>query len=1171
MNKSAIKNFAVTARIKLMEAVEQKAYELGISRNEVKDPEVYQEGFHINGKFFKKYQMKQRDKLLQKINDQGFDQVVEEVAYTWFNRFIAIRFMEVNEYLPTGVRVLSSTESGKIEPDAVTEVLTIVEDLDLDLKVVYRLQDENDIEELFKYILVKQCNKLGEIMPMMFEQIENYTELLLPNNLLSESSVVRDLVKMIDETDWNNQVEIIGSLYQEYISEKKAEVDRYVKNGKKVSKEDLAAKTQLFTPKWIVKYMLENSLGKLWIQGNERQDFYKDMNYYVSNESLDSLSSSGEVSINPEEIKVLDPCVGSGHILVSAFDLLFKIYQSVGYSNNDIPKLILEKNLYGLEIDERAVQLTYFALFMKARSYSRKIFKQNIEPNIYAVQESSGLSKDVIDFIRDNTNCFEEITCLLKQFKNAKQFGSLIKIENRIDFHLLINEIQKLLDKNSNDIFTDSYKDTIKERILPLIHQAQIMDQKYDVVITNPPYLGRRNMNTSLTDFIDKYYPNSKMELYAVFIEACIYYTKENSYFSMVTRDSWMFTGSFKDLRVNILSNYTIDSMLHLGPYAFEEIKGEVVTTTSFSIKTAQPSNYMGVYYRLVDIKNANEKKIFFLNNKVNYIKINQEDFQNIEGWPLSYWIEKEDMDCFSNSKTLSSIAPPKKGLDSNGESEQYFRKWYEVEFSKIYLNSLDDKEEYKWFEIDMGGDYRKWYGNRTEIINYENNGQLLKNKKKKANIRNENYYFKKSLTYGVISSQNVSFRVSYDNSLFYQHGANCFPEDEIYYFILALGNSKVTNRLLTYIAPTLTFTVGDVAKLPVLLPEQEMNNYISDLVKNNVSISKEEWDSFEIAWEFKKHPILNSDCNLISDAFNKWVERTNAWLVALKKNETKINEFLIKTYGLEDKLNSAIGDDEVTIRTANLIREVKSFLSYYIGCAFGRYSLDRDGLAYTGGILDTSTYKTYRVDSDNIIPLTDDEYFENDIVSRFIDFVRVTFGQDTLERNLDFIADVLTKKANETSRQRIRRYFTKEFYKDHLQTYQKRPIYWLFDSGKNDGFKALIYIHRYDGGTVAKVRTDYLHTLQRKYEAEMSRLDLVLESDVATQEKTKAKKQKEKLQKQWLECQQYDQIIAHVANQKIEIDLDDGVKVNYEKFQNIDVPQGEGKPSLKANLLAKI
>ncbi|HHW39001.1 MAG TPA: BREX-1 system adenine-specific DNA-methyltransferase PglX [Bacillales bacterium] len=1183
MNKSAIKNFAVTARVKLMDAIQHKAYELGITKNEIKEPDVYQDGFRINDIFFRKFQKKQRDMLLQKIKDKGCDQVIEEVAYTWFNRLIAVRFMEVNEYLPTGVRVLSSIVSGKVEPDAVSEVLNIADDLELDLDVVYRLQDENNTEELFKYILVKQCNKLGEIMPMMFEQIEDYTELLLPDKLLTEGSVVRDLISMIDEEDWKEQVEIIGWLYQYYISEKKDEVFADLKKNKKITKENIPAATQLFTPKWIVQYMVENSLGRLWLESHPDKELQKEWKYYLEDaeqepEVKEQLGKIINKELSPEEIKVLDPCMGSGHILVYAFDVLYQIYKNAGYAEKDIPQLILEKNLYGLDIDDRAAQLAYFALMMKARSYNRRIFRKKIELNVCSIQESNGISEETLDYFVGNSLEKEDVQYLLNVFKDAKEYGSILDVNN-IDFESIEQKLDNMqILEEISDMFSLEYRDLILEKFPAIVKQARIMSQKYEAVITNPPYMGQNSMSQVLKTYLGRHYRDCKIDLFAVFIEKINKLTKEGYFNATINQHTWMFLGSFEKLREKMLENQTIINLLHLGTKTFEEVGGEVVQSTSYVLKKVNNINYNCVYVRLVGYSNSVLKEKEFFSEENRYF-VKQNEIKMLPNYSISYWGSEQTRKIFRDSKKLNDISTPKMGMRT-GNNERFLRKWYEVGFNDIGLSLSKNEafeQNHKWIPYNKGGDFRKWYGNHDYVVNWENDGFDIKENTKLNypqlgenlgwKITNEEDYFKPTISWSRISTSRFGIRY-YPKGFIFDTAGCCIIDAPI--SLLGLLASKVTSYFLNMINPSLAFQVGDLKKLPILkYPEQEIHK----ITLQNIELSNVDWDSFELSWDFKYSPLLinKTHTESISISYEKWELSVNSRIEIMKQNEEELNRIFIDIYGLQNELTPEVDDKDVTVRRADKERDIQFFLSYAVGCMLGRYSLNQGGLVFAGGEFDESKYEKFKVDLDNIIPITDDEYFEDDIVSRFIDFVRVTFGQDTLEENLSFIADALGKKVNETSRQRIRRYFVKEFYKDHLQTYQKRPIYWLFDSGKNDGFKALIYMHRYDIGTVATIRTDYLHRLQRKYEAEMSRLDFIQESDVSTQEKTKAKKQKEKLQKQLLECQQYDQVIAHVANQKIEIDLDDGVKVNYEKFQNIEVPQGEGKKSLKANLLAKI
>ncbi|HGH7180312.1 TPA: BREX-1 system adenine-specific DNA-methyltransferase PglX [Bacillus luti] len=1189
MNKTAIKNFAVSARTKLIDAVKQKAYELGITETEIKEPETYEDGFRINNKFFKNYELEQRKKLIQKIEEKDYKQVIEEVSYTWFNRFIAIRFMEVNEYLPTGVRVLSSAQEGKNEPDVIGEVTNIAEDLGLNLDIVYRLQDENKTEDLFKYIFIKQCNKLGEIMPMMFETIQDYTELLLPDNLLGEGSVVRDLVSVIEEADWKEQVEIIGWLYQYYISEKKDEVFADLDSNKKITKENIPAATQLFTPKWIVKYMVENSLGRLWLDSHPTEDLHRQWKYYLEEagqepnvqEQLEKLRNK---ELSPEDITVLDPCMGSGHILVYAFDVLYNIYQHAGYSEREIPQLILEKNLYGLDIDDRAAQLAYFALMMKARSYNRRIFRRPLELNICSIRESNGISEEVINYFVGNSLDKDEVEYFVEVFKNAKEYGSILNVKS-IDLESLKIRLKEIEEKEIlGELFEEGYRDILLEKMGLLLKQAEIMSQQYDVCITNPPYMVNDHMNPTLKKFLSKYYKEGKEDIYGAFLIKCMDFIKKSGFTALLTRHSWMYLPSFRALREIIINNFKLNNLLHLGAGAFEEINGEVVQASSFVLRKSNVNTNESIFVRLVDYKNSNEKEKNFF-NKQNYYCKYIKSFSNIPGNPISYLANENIFNIYSTTQVLSEVADAKQGLIT-GDVNRFARLWYEVNNKNIGFNLVNRHESIlsnkKWFPYIKGGEFRRWFGNNDYIVNWENDGEEIRGFKNdlgklRSRPQNLDWYFQENLSWTKVTSGDFSVRYVPTGSIFSDAGMSVFIDNSEINYFCGLLNSKIVTHILKLLSETLNYEQGNIARIPIKLINNTAKEVVNELVNECIAISKKDWDSFERSWGFKKHPILLSknESEGLVQAYLNWESFSAEEFQKLKQKEEALNSIFIESYGLQNELNSEVEDKGVTVRKADKERDIKSFISYAVGCMFGRYSLDREGLVFAGGEFDGNNYKTFKVVTDNIIPISDDEYFEDDIVNRFIDFVRVTFSEETLEENLDFIAEALNKKGNETSRQRIRSYFLNEFYKDHVKTYtinkQKRPIYWLFDSGKNNGFKALVYMHRYDVGTVAEVRTDYLHTLQRKYEAEIARRDVLLESDASTKDKTRAKKEKEKLQKQLLECQQYDQVIAHIANQKITIDLDDGVKVNYEKFQNVELSQGEGKKPLKANLLANI
>ncbi len=1208
MDKTAIKNFAVWARKKLIEDIKQEAYEIGITEKGIKEPEVSTSDTMIIGdRSLNKAEMAQRRSLVSRIKEKGFNNVIEEVAYTWFNRFIALRFMEVNEYLPTGVRVLSSIEPGKKEPDIIKEALNIA--LDLDKELVYTLQDDNDTETLYRYLLVKQCNALKEILPGLFEKIEDYTEILIPSNLLTEGSVIRQLVDDISEEDFKDQVEIIGWMYQYYISEKKDEVFEGLKKNIKITKENIPAATQLFTPDWIVKYMVENSLGRLWLEGHPNEELKGNWKYYLEEaeqepdvqKQLDEIRAKSK-DIRPEDIKVLDPAMGSGHILVYAFDVLYDIYKSEGYSERDIPRLILENNLYGLDIDGRAAQLAYFAVMMKARSKSRRIFREKVNINICSIQESNGFPKEAIDyFVNQNENETvkridrEDVEYLINVFHDAKEYGSILEVKP-IDFDAIERRVEEIRYGGIGDLFECQYRNIILDKIPALIKQARIMSQKYDVVVTNPPYMDMGNLGCTDKRHVKELFKDSKNDFYSIFIDKARDYTSKKGFYAMITPQSWMFASVYEKFRLQILKNNNVYSMLHLGTNAFEEIKGEVVNTVTFVTRKCTNINWNPVFCDLTIYKDSKTKEKNFLECDCIFENYRQVDFTYIPKSPIAYWISKSLVQIFKNKKKSLKIKAGR-GLQT-GDDSKYVRNWREVSVDRI---NLINNEGMKWFLFAKGGGFRKWYGNNEYVVDWENNGSNIKSahdaKIISATLRNIDLYFNSSVTYTYITSGKFNARFTDDRFIY--SGAGPAVSSENNYFLLAFLNSNVFIKCIgTLKGETMRFETGDIENIPLYkssLHEIE----VMDLVQQNIQISKTDWDSFEISWDFEKHPLLTCKGNstTIKQAFNNWAAFTEKQFNQLKANEEELNRIFIEIYGLQDELTPEVEDKDVTIRKADRVRDIKSFISYAVGCMFGRYSIDAEGLVYAGGdfkdkwkyeegqwkvrkilkdeegkvVEDAWLDATFVPDMDNILPITDDEYFEDDIVNRFIEFLKITFGEDTLEENLDYIADTLGKKASETARQAIRRYFLKDFYKDHVKVYQKRPIYWLFDSGRQDGFKALIYMHRYDEFTVARVRTDYLHKLQKSYEAEIKRLDIVIDSNVSQREKTNARKKKEQILKQMEECLQYDQVIAHVANQRIQIDLDDGVKVNYDKFQGVEIPQGEGRKPLKADLLAKI
>lgn len=1191
MNKTAIKNFATWARRKLIEDITYKANLLGISEKGIEDElpqstsdlKFYNVGMNepvaISGKDIKK-----RESLVEAIKAKeqsfddyikGFEAVIDEVAYTWFNRLIAIRFMEANDYLPSGVRVLSSASEGKREPDLVTNPF----DSDLEFKdeerdMIFQLKDENKLDELFRMLFIKQCNALHSILPVLFEETDDYSELLIPISFTDEEGIVHKLVNDIDEEDFREQVEIIGWLYQYYISEKKDEVFAALKKNKKITKENIPSATQLFTPDWIVKYMVENSLGRLWLEGHTNEELQSSWKYYLEEAEqeaevqaeLDRIREESK-TISPEDIKVLDPSMGSGHILVYAFDVLYQIYVSAGYSEREIPRLILEKNLYGLDIDDRAGQLAYFSLIMKARSYSRRLFRKvdennPIKVNICSIQESNGLTQDDVKYFANGDNELEkDLAYLVEVFTDAKEYGSILDV-HPVDFDKIEDRLEEIR-TDITDLFNVESRDRLVEMLPSLIKQGRVMSMKYDIVSTNPPYLTITNSDNKLQSYIKKHYPNSKSDLCTAFIEKSISYSKENKYISLITMNSWMFLGSYENFRTILINNLSIYNMLHLGSRAFDEIGGEVVQTVSWIMRNNSLID-IGKYIRLIDFNSSYLKKINFF-EKNNFYICKESSFKKLPGNIIAYWISDKMKSVFDNNKVLGEIAHVKKGMDT-GENEKYLRIWHEVSNIKIgfKLSSGEDTIKFnkKWVPYNKGGSFRKWYGNNTFIINWENNGSSLKNSKR-ANLRSIQLYFKESLTWTLIGNGNgLSLRYSPKGHIFDSNGSSIFSSELIYY-ILSLCLSNVGKEIFKILSPTLAFNIGDVAKFPLINVDKLLLNNINKYSKTNIDISKKDWDSFETSWDFKTHPLIEFKSDNIENSYNNWSEFTEKQFNQLKANEEELNRIFIDIYGLQDELNPEVEDKDVTIRKADKERDIKSFISYAVGCMLGRYSLDVEGLAYAGGEWDSSKYKTFIPDPDNCIPITDEEYFDDDIVGRFVEFVKIVFGKETLEENLKFIADALGTKGK-TSREVIRNYFLKDFIKDHNKIYQKRPIYWMFDSGKQNGFKALVYMHRWNADTIGNMRIEYLHRMQRVYEKEIIRMQDTIDTSDNNKAIKDATKAKEKLQKQLKEAKDYDEKVAHLALSRIDIDLDDGVKVNYEKVQTAN----DGK---KLDILAKI
>ena len=1184
MNKTALKNFAIWARKKLISDITYSAGLLAVNENGIGEPLPQSRSdlqlFDIGTKDYaevKGERISQRNSLVSAIRAKAeeldnykvaFEYIVEEVAYTWFNRMIAIRFMEVNGYLP--IRVLSS-ESGKHEPDIVTTPFDAgLEFTGEESGRIYELRDNNRLEELFRMLFIRECNHLHDILPELFEATNDYSELLLSLSYTDKDGVVFHLVNDISEDDFNiekeGQVEIIGWMYQYYNTEPKDKVFAALKKNVKITKENIPAATQLFTPHWIVRYMVENSLGRLWIEGHPDDDLRQCWEYYLDEAEQEPQVQAqleeiraGYREISPEDIRIIDPCMGSGHILVYAFDVLMQIYSAQGYSERDAAKLIVEKNLWGLDIDRRAYQLAYFAVMMKARQYNRRILTSGIKPNLFVIDDNRALTPEIIEYIADgDSKMAADLRSISDDLTNAREYGSIINVQP-VDFNGLIERIGIIAESDELNLIAMENKRIVCEKILPLVKQAQTLSQKYDVVCTNPPYMGGSGMNSVLSEYVKRCYSEAKSDLFAAIIIKCLEFTKQNGYSSLVTMQSWMFLSSFEEMRTKLLTLNTLTTLMHM-----ENMVMGIAFGTAVSVfRKGAVKGYKGTYnqIKLADIENAKPKSFPVAGNR--FAQVSSDNFSKIPGMPAAYWVSVNTINAFDKPKLESGVNAVK-GLDTC-DNDTFVRFWNEVDIHNINFSarSSEDTFEAKWYPYCKGGGYSKWYGFMDKVVDWKDDGNILRNLrdsngKIKSRPQNIRYYFKEGLTWSTITSYKLSLRYM-NHCIFGGGGSAMFMSSNLYYN-LCFVNSKVTEYFLSFMNPTLNFLVGDILGLPIIIDESK-KEVVEPLARNNINISKIDWDSFEPSWDFKTHPLLKP-VPLISEAFAQWSDECEKRFTRLKSNEEELNRIFIDIYGLQDELTPEVEEKDVTVRRADLTRDIKSLVSYAVGCMFGRYSLDSEGLAYAGGDWDGSKYKTFIPDPDNCIPVTDEEYFRDDIVVRFVDFIRTVYGAYTLEENLTFIADALGTRGN-TSRERIRNYFLNDFIKDHIKMYQKRPIYWMFDSGKQNGFRALVYMHRWNADTTGNVRVEYLHKLQRIYENEIRQSQDVAETG-SGREVSAAQKRIEKLTKQLKETHDFDEKIAHLALSRIDIDLDDGVKVNYEKVQTGD----DGK---KIEVLTKI
>ncbi|MDD6119379.1 MAG: BREX-1 system adenine-specific DNA-methyltransferase PglX [Selenomonadaceae bacterium] len=1174
MDKNAIKKYAIWARRELIERVTQRAW-----RYEVKDNTPQAGLTAIEGRVLEPVEQRQRERLVREVQAHGFQAVMEEAAYTWFNRFAALRFMEVNGYLPSHVRIFSD-EQGAFQPEILHACLTMDEPW-LDQARIFAMQENNETAALYKYLLIAQCNALGEVLPAMFEPLADWTELLLPDNLLRGESVLAHLVADIPEEDWRDAVQIIGWLYQYYNTEPKNAV---FAAKDKVKKEDIPAATQLFTPDWIVRYMVENSLGRYWLERHpECSAEAFGWRYYLPEAEQEpavaqQLAAIREASqgVRPEDIRLIDPCMGSGHILVYAFTVLAQIYTQAGYPRRQIAKLILEHNLYGLDIDERAYQLAYFAVMMQARQIDSRIFTRGVQPHLAAIVETNGIEPfELAEEPGFDTIVVEEVNDLLAQFRDAKEYGSLLTPEAPSPD--LLARWEKFKNEADLNLLLASWIASVDEILPQLVQQAEMLAKKYEIVATNPPYLSG-GMETKLVRYLKAEYPNGKNDMYAAFIERCGNFINQSGYQSMITQHTWMFLSTYEKLRADLAEKTTVTNMVHLGARAFEEISGEVVQTVAFVIYKGNIRNYKAVFERLVAYNTSAKKEAAFFSHEDEYFTY-QENFKLLPGLVYAYWLPASSMKLFSNN-SVEQYFTVKVGLMTT-DNGKYLRYFWEPSFDRIFFDAHSSQEAQRslkrWFPHNKGGSYRKWYGNQDYVVDWENNGEHIKQSairkypylKGNPNfvVHDDGYYFQPHVSWSEIALGNLAFRYFESGFTFNVKGMSAFQNSTIsLFYLLGLANSKPVSFLANAINPSISFGAKSFNKLPLLIDDRR--TLVEECAKHNVEIAKADWDSFETSWDFLRHPLLTYDTPRLADAYRAWQATCEERFCQLRANEEELNRIFIDIYGLQDELTPDVAERDVTVARIYDTKEdipetmkgnayvltradvVRSLLSYAVGCMFGRYSLDTPGLVYAGGTFDTGKYPSFAPDDDAIIPICDEDYFPDDITGRFVAWLRAAYGDTCLQENLDFIATALGGKGSALDT--IRSYFLSDFYRDHCQRYQKRPIYWLCDAGRRNSFKALIYIHRYDRDTMARLRTGYVYNQQEIYKNQIDMLEQREANAASNADRTRTRKQLKKMRDQLDEIHAYEERVHHYADLRQPLDLDDGVKHNYTLFEDI-------------------
>ncbi|MDT0636383.1 BREX-1 system adenine-specific DNA-methyltransferase PglX [Spectribacter hydrogenoxidans] len=1178
MNRPALKKYALQARKDFIAAVTRRAEKLGL--NPKSPAKVKQDGdvLLINGQAFPSGIARQRQELLSRIEANGFEQTMDAMAYTWFNRLVAIRYMELHGFLDHGFRVLShpaNQATGHTQPEILDHIAELdLPGLDRSRALDLKLAGNRD-EALYREVLLAQCHALHKAMPFLFESLDDATELLLPDGLLRTDSILGKLVTAIDEADWQD-VEIIGWLYQFYISEKKDQVI-----GKVVKSEDIPAATQLFTPNWIVKYLVQNSLGRLWLMANPTSTLATKWEYYIKpaeqtaevNAQLDALIQArieeNGATLNPESLTLLDPACGSGHILVEAYDLLRDIYLERGYRRQDIPRLILEKNLYGLDIDDRAAQLAGFALLMKARADDRRLFGQPVALNVLALQEAKvGSAAELHSALNAPQIDYSIVNQLVESFEQAKTFGSLIQIHDELASALpdLRRELEPVRD-GSDMLGRDA-----AETLLGLVAQAEVLAKAFDAVAANPPYMGRKYLNSDLRQLAESTFPECTADIYAMFIARANAFCRLDGSVAMITMDSWMYGEDFFGARSWYLNHYSLLSLCHLGPHAFPEVKGEVVQAAAFSALKRTGIETAANFYDLVDIPSSDDKASALLNRSDLYT-VDTARFSEIPRSVITaYRLSRPAQRTLENSIPMRELAEPFTGLQT-GDNERFIRYWFEISEQSFWRpEDAGTESNSKWTPYVKGSDYRKWFGNNLCVIDWRNNGEAIRSHKS-STVRNADKYFSSGLAYNNIS-KNFCARFVPSGFIFDQKNSMFFSasDDEL---LLALGvlQSSAITPFLNVFTPK-DFGPGALKQLPVprnLLKEHRTQT----LVRTLIDAHRADWDACELSWDFAEPALLRNDDateNSVRSKYENWRAEARNTVNEVLGMQSELDALILEAYGLSDEvepkseligvtLNSnpvaRYGDGNSQLELEVRLRKDCSLelVSYAIGCMMGRYSLDAPGLIYAHAGnegFDPSRYETFPADDDGIVPITDEAWFDDDGSNRIREFVRVVWGEETEAENMAWLAEALGSKASESADDTIRRYLSRDFYKDHLQTYKKRPIYWLFSSGKHKAFEALVYLHRYNAGTLSRMRMEYVVPLQSRMQSRIDSLEQDIHAAATSAETKRLQKQRDKLTKQLDELRRYDESLRHYADQRITLDLDDGVKVNYGKFGDL-------------------